>query len=126
MTWRDCDFTFRDGVLEQIAPRGGRTIDGVAPGDPVNKAIEMYGKPVETTDDHDGNAMLVFVGDEATGSAFRDGRRSGRWACVGTRFEWRRHHEEPDRVDGRGGWLDRTVDHPHGVDRVLRRGGLTP
>ena len=48
VVWRDCDFAFTDGTLDSIAPHnGGRTIDGLAAGAPISKAVDLYGPPIE-------------------------------------------------------------------------------
>ena len=71
VVWRDCDFTFTDGVLTAIAPRGGgRTIDGVTVGSPVLKATGLYGAPTEkqitgTT------GTLTYTADEASSTAYK-------------------------------------------------------
>ncbi|WP_169585796.1 vWA domain-containing protein [Antrihabitans stalactiti] len=72
VVWRDCDFTFQDGVLDSIAPHGGgRTIDGIAPGTPIAKAIELYGDPLETVDNKDGTYNLTLTADEARRAGYK-------------------------------------------------------
>jgi hypothetical protein len=72
VTWRDCDFTFVDGVLQSIAPHdGGRTIDGVAAGSDVSEAVKFYGGPVGTPTKEGALDWLVFTADGAADTAFR-------------------------------------------------------
>lgn len=72
VVWRDCDFTFTDGTLDSIAPRnGGRTIDGVTVGDPVERAAMLYGKPLAATKNSDGSAEVLFSADADTDHAYR-------------------------------------------------------
>jgi hypothetical protein len=68
----DCDMTFVDGVLNSIAPHdGGRTIDGVRPGSLIGKAVELYGKPVNTETNSDGSHSVIFSTDEKTDVGYR-------------------------------------------------------
>ncbi len=70
--WRNCDFSFVDGVLRSIAPHdGGRTIDGVTAGSTVTEAIKFYGNPVGTPTIEGALNWLAFVADEAAQTAFR-------------------------------------------------------
>ncbi|MBS9535895.1 VWA domain-containing protein [Mycobacterium sp. M1] len=72
VVYRDCDFGFVDGTLDSIAPHdGGRTIDGVAPGTPLSRAVELYGDAVKTESDGHGGYQLTFAADPATGSGYR-------------------------------------------------------
>ncbi|EKF24772.1 von Willebrand factor type A domain protein [Mycolicibacterium hassiacum DSM 44199] len=70
--WIDCDYTFTDGRLVSIAPHdGGRTIDGVATGDDITKAVELYGKPLATTRNSDNTTTVVLDADPNTDHAYR-------------------------------------------------------
>lgn len=70
--WRDCDFTFTNGVLDAISPHnGGRTIDGVTAGDPVEKAKELYGSPLSATPGNDGTTTVIFDAAPDTDNAYR-------------------------------------------------------
>lgn len=72
IVWRDCDLTFVDGVLTGIAPRrGGRTVDGIAVGDPLSKATALYGEPVSVEQKSDGTTLAVLTADETAGTAYR-------------------------------------------------------
>lgn len=72
VTWHDCNFTFADKVLRSIALHdGGRTIDGVTAGSSVTEAVKYYGAPVGTPTKDGALDWLVFVADEAAGTAFR-------------------------------------------------------
>lgn len=60
VVWRDCDLTFTDGVLTAIAPRTSiPTQDGLAAGDDVAKAAQLYGSSAVQTDD--GRTHAVFA-----------------------------------------------------------------
>ena len=51
VVWRDCDLTFTDGTLVSIAPRGPTpTQDGLAVGDDIGEAEQLYGSTVAVTD----------------------------------------------------------------------------
>lgn len=71
VTWRDCDYTFTNGTLDAIAPHGGgRTIDGVTTGSPVEDAARFYGAPVETT--FSGRAgTLTYIAGPNTDAKYR-------------------------------------------------------
>lgn len=70
--WRDCNFTFADGVLDSITPHdGGRTIDGVTTDTPIAKAVELYGRPLESTPNNDGTTTVIFDADPNTGNAYK-------------------------------------------------------
>lgn len=58
VVWRDCELTFVDGTLTAIAPRSTiATQDGLAVGDDISRAIELYGDwPTQT---EGGSASLV-------------------------------------------------------------------
>ncbi|TSE01989.1 VWA domain-containing protein [Skermania sp. ID1734] len=72
VTWRDCDYTFVDGVLEGIAPRdGGRTIDGLTRGTEVGKATELYGPPMAAASGSNGSGTVTFLADAAHSTAYR-------------------------------------------------------
>jgi hypothetical protein len=72
VVWRDCDFTFVDGVLDAIAPYdGGRTIDGIASGSKVSDAVTFYGQPLGPVEKDSGSDWLTFLADEAKGAAYR-------------------------------------------------------
>ncbi len=72
VVYRDCDFSFMDGVLDSIAPHsGGRTIDGVAAGSNVSDAVKFYGGPLGTPQTEGALQWLVFTADEAAKTAFR-------------------------------------------------------
>ncbi|TSE00806.1 VWA domain-containing protein [Skermania sp. ID1734] len=71
-TWKDCNFGFTDGAVDSIAPSsGGRTIDGLVPGDPVSRATELYGKPLDHTDINNGSATLTYLADKDLGTAYQ-------------------------------------------------------
>ncbi|MGE0216359.1 vWA domain-containing protein [Mycolicibacterium sp.] len=70
--WIDCDFDFRDGVLQAIRPRnGGRTIDGLTSGSPVAEAAKLYGKPLAAAPNSDGTTTVTFDADPGTDAAYR-------------------------------------------------------
>ncbi len=72
VTWRDCDFTFLDGVLDAIAPHdGGRTIDGITSGSKVSEAIEFYGQPLGPVEQDAGKDWLTFLADKDKSFAYR-------------------------------------------------------
>lgn len=72
VVWRDCDFSFTDGVVDSISPHnGGRTIDGLTTGMPVTKAVDLYGKPLSATPNNDGTTTVIFDADPGTDNAFR-------------------------------------------------------
>lgn len=71
VTWRDCDFGFVDGALDSIRPHdGGRTIDGLRAGGPIDKAGQLYGKPVATKPGDGGATSVIFNADEKTDAAY--------------------------------------------------------
>lgn len=71
ITWRDCDYTFTNGTLSAITPHnGGRTIDGLSPGTPLTKAIDLYGQPLATTP-NENNTTVFFDADPNTDHAYR-------------------------------------------------------
>lgn len=64
VVYRDCEFGFVDGVLDAISPHGGgRTIDGIGPGSPLAKGVELYGAPLAVTSNGDGTTTLIFDAD---------------------------------------------------------------
>ena len=51
IVWRDCDLTFTDGTLVSIAPHNPTpTQDGLAVGDDIGEAEQLYGSTVAVTD----------------------------------------------------------------------------
>ncbi|SHV39149.1 von Willebrand factor A [Mycobacteroides abscessus subsp. abscessus] len=71
VTWRDCDFGFIDGILDSIRPHGGgRTIDGLSAGAPVDKAGQLYGKPLATKPGTGGTTNVIFNADEKSEAAY--------------------------------------------------------
>mgnify|MGYP001601151370 CR=1 FL=1 len=71
VTWRDCDFGFVDGTLDSIRPHdGGRTIDGLSAGAPVDKAGQLYGKPLATKPANGGATSVIFNADEKSDAAY--------------------------------------------------------
>lgn len=72
VAWIDCDFAFINGILESIEPRGvGRTIDGVTVGDPLGKAVALYGNPLTATPDGGGTTTVIFDADPNTDHAYK-------------------------------------------------------
>lgn len=88
VVWRDCDFSFTDGVLNSISPHNaGRTIDGITAGTPVAQAAELYGKPLSATPNNDGTTTVTFDADPATDNAYKmtvDGYADNGGALTGT------------------------------------------
>ncbi len=88
VTWRDCDYTFIDGVLDTIAPHdGGRTIDGITSGSKVSEAIEFYGQPLGPVEQDAGKDWLTFLADKDKNFAYRmaiDGYNSTGTNTTGT------------------------------------------
>lgn len=68
--WRDCDLVFQDGVLVGIAAvEGTSTLDGIRVGDPVSKAVDLYGRAsVEQVGTH---WVATFLAERALGTGFR-------------------------------------------------------
>ncbi|MET9199612.1 VWA domain-containing protein [Gordonia sp. NPDC003585] len=82
--WIDCDYAFVDDVLVEIAPgdppgSAGTTIDGVSSGTPGSRAVELYGEPLEDSDN-----VAVFTADQAAGTAYRIGYEGGDTIADGT------------------------------------------
>lgn len=72
VTWRDCDWTFADGVLTEIAPHdGGHTIDGVGPGTPLSRVAELYGKAITVETDGHGGYRLTYRAADNSDAAYR-------------------------------------------------------
>ncbi|MEB3062228.1 vWA domain-containing protein [[Mycobacterium] zoologicum] len=72
VVYRDCDFGFADGVLDSITQHsGGRTIDGVTPGTPISRVIELYGNAVKTETDGQGGYRLTFAADPTSDAGYR-------------------------------------------------------
>jgi len=88
VTWRDCDYTFIDGILDTIAPHdGGRTIDGITSGSKVSEAIAFYGQPLGPAEQDTGKDWLTFLADETRGFGYRmaiDGYNSTGTNATGT------------------------------------------
>lgn len=57
-------------VLIAIRPHSGRTIDGLAVGQPLSKAVELYGPAVHTSDSADGTHIGVFTADVKEGNGY--------------------------------------------------------
>ncbi|EQM33267.1 VWA domain-containing protein [Rhodococcus erythropolis] len=69
--WQDCELTFTDGVLVEIAPRTGAvTLDGLAVGQKMQRAAELYG-PFTATTNSDGESVAVFPADSEAGTGYR-------------------------------------------------------
>jgi Ca-activated chloride channel family protein len=74
VVYRDCDFTFVDGVLDSIAPHGGgRTIDGVTAGTLLTRATELYGDPLQVIRNPDGTVTVVYAANADQTTAYRMG-----------------------------------------------------
>ncbi|OJZ64192.1 vWA domain-containing protein [Mycolicibacterium diernhoferi] len=72
VVWRDCDFTFVDGVLDTIGPRrGGRTIDGIAPGKLVAKSTNLHRDSLTTIPGNGGTTTVIFDAASGTDNAYR-------------------------------------------------------
>lgn len=60
VVWKDCDVTFQDGVLVSIAPHTPvPTAEGLAVGDDVADAVQLYGDAAPSTDDHVTHAVFA-------------------------------------------------------------------
>ena len=90
ITYLDCDYVFdSSGVVVEIRPHGGRTVDGLAVGDPLSRAVELYGDEVEATggDGSTPNADLrYFAASREAGTAWKisteDDRITGLVLCL--------------------------------------------
>lgn len=68
ITYVDCDYVFDSGgVVVEIRPHGGRTVDGLAVGDPVGRAVELYGEEVEAPADARADAPADAAGPSGEG-----------------------------------------------------------
>lgn len=68
ITYVDCDYVFDgEGTVVELRPHGGRTIDGLAVGDPLSRAVELYGEPVEEPDD----GTRLFAASREAGTAWK-------------------------------------------------------
>lgn len=68
VVWRDCDLTFTDGVLTAIAPKSAiATQDGLAAGDDVGKAVQLYGSSAVESDDGRTHAFFAPEPDVEVG-----------------------------------------------------------
>lgn len=79
VTWRDCDWAFTaEGKLYEIRPHGeARAVEGLAPGQPLSRAEDLYGAPVETHESEEGPTLLYPASREA-GTPWRGLRRRQR------------------------------------------------
>jgi Ca-activated chloride channel family protein len=72
ITYIDCDFEFNNGTLQSIAPHhGGHTIDGLQRGDPITKAIDLYGPPLATTPNTDGTTTITLDAEPHGDAAYQ-------------------------------------------------------
>ncbi len=70
--WQDCELTFTDGVLVEIAPRtGAATLDGLTVGQKMQRAAELYGPFTATTNSDGGESVAVFPADTEAGTGYR-------------------------------------------------------
>lgn len=68
ITYVDCDYVFDgEGIVVELRPHGGRTIDGLAVGDPLSRAVELYGEPVEELDD----GIRLFAASREAGTGWK-------------------------------------------------------
>lgn len=78
VVWMDCTWVFQGGVLTEIRPgasSGFRTVDGLAAGMPVSKAVGLYGEAVSKQANPDGSMASVFTASEAAGTGWRIGHQ---------------------------------------------------
>lgn len=51
ITYIDCDYVFdRTGTVVEVRPHSGRTVDGLAVGDRLSRAVDLYGEEVDPSD----------------------------------------------------------------------------
>lgn len=68
ITYVDCDYVFDgQGVVVELRPHGGRTIDGLAVGDPLRRAVELYGSPV----DGPASDVRLYAASREAGTAWK-------------------------------------------------------
>jgi Ca-activated chloride channel homolog len=66
----DCDLTFQDGKLISIAPHTGvATLDGLAPGDDVSRAVTLYGRA--TPQRAGAGTYAIFAADAGAGTGYK-------------------------------------------------------
>lgn len=85
VAWMDCDWVFDGGVLTEIRPSGQadfRTVDGLAAGADVSKAVELYGEAVEERANPDGTTTSLFTASEEAGTAWKVGHRDTKITTV--------------------------------------------
>ena len=74
ITYVDCDYVFDSGgVVVEIRPHGGRTVDGLAVGDSMNRAVELYGEEVDAPADagDSGEGVRYFTASREAGTAWK-------------------------------------------------------
>ena len=72
ITYIDCDYVFDpSGTVIEVRPHTGRTVDGLAVGDPVSKAVELYGEAVEDPSRSTDADTRLFVASREAGTAWK-------------------------------------------------------
>ena len=77
--WRDCDWVFDGDTLVEIRPVNALTVDGISPGTPMSRVVELFGDPVKVdsatstayfaADEPERIALkIVYSGDVKTGT----------------------------------------------------------
>lgn len=72
ITYIDCDYVFNSsGTVIEVRPHTSRTVDGLAVGDPLSRAVDLYGEEVaDPAGDTDANTRLYVASREA-GTAWK-------------------------------------------------------
>ena len=90
ITYGDCDYVFGpDGKVVEIRPHAGRTVDGLAVGDPLSRAVELYGDEVDPAAGSPGASdpdTRFFAASREAGTAWKittDGDRVSAVALCG-------------------------------------------
>lgn len=77
VVWEDCEWVFEGGVLTEIRPQaagtagGLRTVDGLAAGAPISKAVGLYGEAISKAANPDGSTTSLFPASKEAGTGWK-------------------------------------------------------
>lgn len=68
----DCDYVFdSDGTIVELRPHTGRTVDGLAVGDPIDRAADLYGDEVDAPAGAGDPDLRYFAASQEAGTAWK-------------------------------------------------------